>query len=207
VVTATGGKVVCNKGLSILVAVVFVAGAFGISASAEDPSYIGPNQCKVCHNKKSDGEQYNKWKAMSHAKAFETLKSEEAKAVAAKAGVEGPPEKAPACLKCHVTAYDVEKKAQPEKLKLEEGVSCEMCHGPASAHRDAGKKVMFQKATDVNPGDFVQKATAKLCTECHSSDSPTFKPEKYTLEDGTKTGFDFEQALKKIDHKRPEKEE
>lgn len=37
----------------------------------------------------------------------------------------------------------------------------------------------------------------------HNDENPTWDPEKYTLKDGTKAGFDYEQAVKVIAHKNP----
>ena len=45
----------------------------------------------------------------------------------------------------------------------------------------------------------------KTCLKCHNDESPTWDPEKYTLEDGTKAGFDFEQAFATIAHFNPKK--
>ena len=39
--------------------------------------------------------------------------------------------------------------------------------------------------------------------ECHNEESPTWNPEKYTRADGTKVGFDFEQAKKLTEHPNP----
>jgi hypothetical protein len=42
------------------------------------------------------------------------------------------------------------------------------------------------------------------CRACHNDDSPVWKTERYALADGTKTGFDFEQAKEAIAHPVPE---
>jgi hypothetical protein len=57
------------------------------SAFAQEATYVGNSQCKVCHNKKEEGEQWTKWKASKHAQAFATLSSDAAKAGAQKKGV------------------------------------------------------------------------------------------------------------------------
>lgn len=44
------------------------------------------------------------------------------------------------------------------------------------------------------------------CVVCHNEDSPAWDPGKYTLSDGTTTGFDFDQAFAKIAHLNPEKQ-
>ena len=70
------------------------------------PTYVGVNQCKMCHMK-----QYNVWKDTAHAKAFDVLKpADQAK---------------PECIKCHITGDNKELK----------GVQCEACHGPGSEYK------------------------------------------------------------------------
>ena len=156
--------------------------------------YIGSGQCKACHNKKSEGQQWNKWKAMKHAKAYEALLTEAAAEVAAKVGVAGPPAEAPECLRCHTTALDV--------LAKEDGVQCESCHGPGSLHKEAGKKVMFSKDSDVDPKVFLLKANEQTCIRCHNERNPTWDSGKYALAGGQTTGFDYEQASRMIAHPR-----
>ena len=43
-----------------------------------------------------------------------------------------------------------------------------------------------------------------MCATCHNPESPTWDPKRYTLEDGTTAGFDFDQATKRIAHPIPE---
>jgi hypothetical protein len=183
-----------------------VACAFGLG-QAQAADYAGSSQCKVCHNKKDEGAQYDAWKSMTHSKAFETLKSPEAIKIGEEKGLEKPPAESPECIKCHVTAYDAAAKAVPDKIKLEDSVSCEQCHGPGSDHIVEGKKVMFQKDTTIDMAATQAEITAETCTKCHNEESPTWNPERYTLEDGTKVGFDFELAKEKIDHSNPKKAE
>jgi len=181
-----------------------LACAFGLS-QVQAADYVGSSQCKVCHNKKDEGAQYDTWKSQEHAKAFETLKSPEAIKIGQDKGLEKPPAESPECLKCHTTAYDAAAKAVPAKIKLEDAVSCEQCHGPGSDHIAAGKKVMFQKDTSIDMAATQPEITKESCTKCHNEESPTWNPERYTLDDGTKVGFDFELAKKKIDHSNPKK--
>ena len=44
---------------------------------------------------------------------------------------------------------------------------------------------------------------AKICTDCHNDESPSWDPKKFKLADGSTVGFDYEQAKKKIEHKIP----
>ena len=187
------------------VALLLMAGV----AQAQDKKaeYIGADQCKVCHDKKPEGAQFSVWKTEKHSKAFENLKSEAALQVAKDRGMPKPPHESPECLKCHVTAYDFEAMAAPAKIKPEMGVQCETCHGPGELHVADGRDVMFKKKTaeEVDWMANLVKIEEKLCLECHNEESPTWNPEKYTKEDGTKAGFDFEQAKKIIEHPNPTK--
>jgi len=176
-------------------------------AIAQDTAeYVSNKQCKLCHNKKAQGEVWNKWQAMKHAQAFKTLLGDEAKAIAKERGLEKPPSEEPECLRCHVTAYNVKEKAFHEKLKKEDGVQCESCHGAASLHVADGKKSKMGKDKSVDMSAHISQPDAKMCTGCHNEDSGKYDPERYTLEDGTKTGFDFKQAWKKIAHGFPKEE-
>ncbi len=172
------------------------AGAFG-----QDAEYVGNFRCKMCHNKEDKGAVWDKWKAMAHAKAFETLKGDAAKAIAESAGLEQPAFESSECLGCHVTGFDAAKKrAVPAKLKAKEGVQCESCHGSASLHTKDGQKLKVKKSASVDLSAHIKRPTEKTCAACHNEKSPTWNPAKYTLEDGRKAGFDFKQAWKQIEH-------
>ncbi len=178
-----------------------------VAAYPEDATYISNSQCKVCHNAKAEGEQWNVWKTMGHANAYTALTTDEAKAVAEKAGVTGNPAEAAQCLQCHVTGYDVETQAAPAKIKMTDGVQCESCHGPASLHNEDGKTLKFSpgKAGDIDVTAHLAKVSEATCLQCHNEKSATWNPERYTKADGTKAGFDFEQGVAKIAHPNPKK--
>lgn len=164
---------------------------------AQDFKYVGVSKCKMCHKKVEVGEQYAKWEASSHARAFETLKSEEATQIAKDKGIEGEAWEAPECLKCHTTGfgaggYEVkdeafwnpaaEDKAGAKAVKRMKGlqaVSCEACHGPGSKYKS--KKTMQAIFADELDGATVGlvKICEKTCIGCHNDGSPTFKPFKY----------------------------
>ena len=189
--------------LVIIVTVTLVAGvAYG---QDKPPKYIGQGQCKVCHNKKPKGAQWAVWKEMKHAHAFDALKSDAAKKIAAERGLTKPPHEEPQCVKCHVTGYDPDTMEAPAKIKLEDSVQCETCHGPGSAHKADGRAVMFKKKTadEVDWMANLKKVEEKTCRKCHNEESPTWNPEQFTLEDGTKVGFSFEQAKEIIAHPDP----
>lgn len=182
---------------------VLVAGCIGLSAMAqsEDVSkLVGTKKCAMCHKKDDSGNQYGKWKEMKHSKVFETLASEEAKAVAAKLGIDNP-QTSGACLKCHSTAYYFTEELKSEAVALEDGVSCESCHGPGADYK---KKSVMESHDDAVANGMVADAKTR-CILCHNDQNPTWNPELYTLADGTKSGFDVDQAYEKIKHERPAK--
>lgn len=173
--------------------------------STSNPAYVSSKQCKLCHNKPGEGQQFAVWQKAPHAGAFKTLLGDDALAVAKKIGLTTPPSESADCLKCHVTGYNVETKTLPPKLKLEDGVQCDSCHGPGSNHLADGKKLRMDKDADIDIMANLIPPDANTCVICHNEESPTWNPERYTLESGEKTGFHFDEMVKAISHKNPTK--
>lgn len=183
-------------GLNLAIAVFAVQSGFAVE---RDPAnYVGVKACGICHNKEETGKQLDLWKASPHAKAFETLGTPAAKEAGAKRGVDNP-QTSPKCLKCHSTAYHFGEEVKTEKIKPEDGVTCESCHGPGKKYMP--KKVMENRNDSIANG-LVYPAT-ESCTMCHNEESPSWNPELYTTKDGKKVGFDAEQAYEKIKHPNP----
>ena len=157
----------------------------------EEPQYLGVAGCKTCHKSKKKGDQYGIWSKGPHAKTYTELGEEKGKEVAKKAGVEGDPQKEEKCLKCHVTAYGVAKERLSSKFKIEEGVTCEACHGPGSGYKKPHYKE--GKEEDAKKAGFIAKPDEKSCKKCHNEESPTYKE------------FKFDEKFKKIAHPVPEK--
>jgi hypothetical protein len=154
--------------------------------------YIGAKKCgAMCHKKEEKGNQYGAWLEKRHAKAFETLASEESIAQAKELGL-GDPQKEPKCLVCHVTAFPVMDDLENQTITLEEGVSCESCHGPGSEYKSMKTmKAIFAGEVD---GESVGLWTIseKTCLGCHDPESPF-----------TADTFDYEKMLAKIAHPYP----
>ncbi|MEI6677675.1 MAG: cytochrome c family protein [Mariniphaga sp.] len=148
---------------------------YGTPASALSKEYVGVLKCKMCHNKPATGAQYTKWAASPHAKAFQSLKGDEAKN--------------PKCLKCHATAFGLEL-SDTQSITMEEGVSCESCHGAGSAYKSAG--IMKDQAKSIAAG--LVLPDEKLCKKCHNPESPNYKT------------FDYKTYSAKIAHPNPAKE-
>ncbi len=183
-----------------LVTAVLVLAAFGARAAAPDPAnYVGVKSCKMCHKKAEEGDQFNKWLESGHAKAFETLGTPESKEIASKLGI-ADPQKSGACLKCHSTAYNFSEELQVAEVPVDEGVSCESCHGAGKNYK---KKEIMKVRDDAIAGGMIYPAKEKSCTVCHNDASPTWKADRYTTKDGQKVGFDADAAYEKIKHDKP----
>jgi Fe-S-cluster-containing dehydrogenase component len=179
----------------------------GITSSQEAAQFVGAAKCKICHNKPESGEQFATWQKAGHSKAFATLATEAALATGKKLGIDDP-QKSPKCLKCHSTAYffsetpvkNIElKKDGTPRLAVEEGVGCESCHWAGSLYE--AKKVMESFDASVKGG--MNPKPEESCVKCHNADNPNWDPNRYTLKDGTKSGFDYAQAYEKIKHPNP----
>lgn len=174
--------------------------ASSLTGQTGDPAkLISVKKCAMCHKKDEKGNQYAKWQSMMHSKAYELLGTEEAKAVAAGLGIDDP-QSSGQCLKCHATAYYFTESLQTEEVKVENGVSCQSCHGPGADYK---KKSVMESLEESIANGMVYPAKEKSCTLCHNDTSPTWNPERYTLPDGSTTGFDVNQAYEKIKHERP----
>jgi len=189
-----------HRMMTIAVAMMWLlAGPAFAGSPAGEHKYGGVKKCRSCHKKESIGNQYGSWEKTSHAKAFKTLSSDQAKEWADEAGVADPTTDE-ACVKCHVTAYGVPAERLGMKFKIENGVQCEACHGAGTDYRK--KKIMIDRDVAVEKGLVLQ--SADVCTTCHNDESPAWDPEKYTLADGTKSGFDYDKAVTEIAHPVPE---
>jgi len=147
---------------------------FIASVNAQNAQYIGVAKCKMCHNKAEKGAQYTKWLASPHAKAMASLK--------------GADLKNPKCLKCHSTAAGADQ-SLIASITVEEGVSCESCHGAGSLYKVA--TVMKDEKLAMSKG--LVLPDEKVCIKCHNSESPNFK------------GFNFKEYAAKIAHNDPTK--
>lgn len=157
---------------------------------AADPahSYIGAEKCKMCHNSPAKGAQFTKWTETKHSKAYQTLAGEEAKKIAAAKGI-ADPQKAPECLRCHVAGYGAPAAKLTDKYKIDEGVSCEACHGPGG---DYWQMAVMKDLAKAEAAGLVLP-NENTCKGCHNAEGPTFK------------GFDYKAMLAQVAHPNPQK--
>jgi hypothetical protein len=103
------------------------------------PKYVGPGSCaaSACHGSVQARSvssvlqnEYSTWVVRdAHFKAYRNLSTPIAQRMGRLLGIDNP-SASPKCLACHSLSVAPEQKARDFDL---EGVSCESCHGPASA--------------------------------------------------------------------------
>jgi hypothetical protein len=178
-----GGRVALAMACACLLAQTAVVGA-------ADRAFVGSTKCATCHKTAAQGEQFPKWQASKHAKAYETLAGEKAKEIAKAKGI-ADPQKAPECLKCHVTAHGVDAKLLGEKYAVTDGVGCESCHGAGADYIKKATMEGLMSGTIEAASVGLVKPDKASCEKCHNKESPTF------------AAFDYEKSLEKIKHAIP----
>jgi hypothetical protein len=116
--------------------------AFMKSDSGSEPQkYIGPGSCAAtsCHGsvKPVAGSrilqnEYSTWIVSDkHSHAYQALTTDIGERIARILKLNAKAEESPKCLACHALYTTPEQRGRP--FEISEGVSCENCHGPASA--------------------------------------------------------------------------
>lgn len=161
---------------------------------AGDYSYMGADNCKMCHKKAEKGDQYGVWSKNVHAKAFETLKSEESAKIAKEMGIEGPATEAGECLVCHATGWEQDQGyeilsaefiANPDNARAvkknnsKANVGCESCHGPGSGYKSKSTMEGIWNGEIEAASVGLWAPTDEVCKTCHNEKSPTYKEFKY----------------------------
>ncbi|MBN1465635.1 cytochrome c family protein [candidate division KSB1 bacterium] len=178
-----------KRALLLLLFVLPVASVF--QALSADAQYVGAKKCMMCHKSENRGDQWGKWSAGPHAKAFITLKSDASKTIAQQMGIADPSSHGK-CLQCHVTAFGAPAAKLADGFSHDEGVGCEACHGPGSLYKSM--RVMKNLAAGTQDPQAVAfiRGDAESCLGCHNEASPTYKP------------FDFDKAWAEIEHNIPQ---
>ncbi len=149
--------------------------------------YIGTFKCKLCHNTPAKGKVYDWWAGEKHSKAYVTLTNEQSKKIAKQMGI-ADAQKSEKCLICHVTGYTAPASQKDVKYSLEEGVTCEACHGPGEVYQQM--KYMKDPALAMKEAGLISP-TKEVCLVCHNKKSPTYKE------------LTFPDVMKRIKHGPP----
>jgi hypothetical protein len=119
--------------------------------------------------------EYVTWSRVDkHARAYKVLGNEQSQRIARNLGI-GNPQQAKVCLDCH--AHNIPVAQRDERFKLDDGVSCEACHGPGGkwlpAHVEDG--ATHAKNLDAGLYDTADPvARARLCLSCHFGNGDRF---------------------------------
>lgn len=178
-----------NHSRAVLAVLLFAFMLLSLPSPGFSQELVGAPKCKGCHKAKT-GDQWKIWTESAHARAFETLASEQAAGIAAELGI-GDPQQEPACLKCHTTRASLGETvplSESGSYADSEGVGCEACHGPGSEYK--AKQVMTDPQAARAAGMLMRK-TAEACGACHNPESPTF------------VDFDFDLRWAQIAHPVP----
>lgn len=174
--------------LALLFAAVLlciVAADSAATDTAEPIKYIGPGSCAAtsCHGsvKPIAGSrilqnEYSTWILQDkHSRAYQALTGEIGERMARILKLGNKAEEAPKCLVCHALYTTSEQRGR--SFEIAEGVSCESCHGPASAwlgpHTTRDWPHEKSVALGMHDTRDVIRRTQK-CLECHLGSKEKF---------------------------------
>ena len=151
------------------------------AAPAEPPRpglYVGPAACATsnCHGsvvRRRDydvlqNEYYTWLNRDRHRRAFEVLFDERSAVIARNLRLGSAAAEARLCLDCH--ALSPPRQLQARRLELEDGISCESCHGPASGWLEGHRSEAWTYADAVRAGmtDLRNlEVRGGVCLSCH----------------------------------------
>ncbi|MFT7242941.1 MAG: hypothetical protein ACI82A_000282 [Candidatus Azotimanducaceae bacterium] len=166
-----------------LLSLAIVTLSYGSSLNAEElpqntpADHLGVATCasSVCHGSVRtrtatavNQNEYVIWSQRDrHRASYNTLLTDESKAIAKKLGLKGA-HKADMCLDCH--ADNVAEEHRGDRFQITDGVGCESCHGGSenyiSTHVDDAATHVSNVADGMYPTDD-PRSRAKLCLSCH----------------------------------------
>lgn len=158
------------------------ASASVVAPAPEPGLYVGPATCAsaTCHGATEPRNvfgvlqnEYLTWLQRDrHSKSQQVLYNPQSRKIAENLGLDRPAAETPLCLDCH--AFTPPPERVSGKLELEDGISCEACHGPASGwlgpHTEEGwKREDGVAAGLIDLSDPVRRG--ELCLSCHRGEA------------------------------------
>jgi nitrate reductase cytochrome c-type subunit len=153
-------------------------------ASAQDSKYMGAGTCASsnCHGSPVPRNatnvlqnEYTTWsKKDAHSKAWRVLTSEDSKKIGYNLGISDP-SKEKLCLNCH--APIVPENLKGPKYAVEDGVSCESCHGASEGWLKSHTTKSATHEENLTKGlhDFSSlEDRAKFCLDCHQGNDSQY---------------------------------
>jgi len=174
-----------NAAPIITVVAALATAAAALVPSAKERTYVGAKTCRLCHKSELQGRQFVIWEESLHAMGFAGLSSDKAAEIGKPLGIASPVSNAQ-CLGCHAPLA-----AKAPELK-DEGVTCEVCHGPGSAYKKLS--IMQDREKAVQNGLVLYPDAGAIeahCLKCH--------------QDAHGIAFDFKKAWDLIKHPVPGK--
>lgn len=148
------------------------------AAENEPIKYIGPGSCAAtsCHGsvKPVGGSrilqnEYSTWILKDkHRQAYQALTGDVGERIARILQIGAKAEEAPKCLACHALYSTPEQRGRA--FEISEGVSCENCHGPASAWLGSHATRSWAHEKSVSLGMYDTRNVifrTEKCMECH----------------------------------------
>jgi len=111
----------------------------------------------------------------SHQKAYEALSSDKGKLIAKKLGLKKPAQQESKCLDCH--SNNVPLAQRTRTFNIEDGVSCESCHGGADQWLETHVSGAGDHKDNLLAGMFPTEepvSRATLCMSCHIGNNKKF---------------------------------
>lgn len=167
--------------------------------------YVGVKTCARCHDTGGERSPVHRWRASKHAGAYGALAAHsESKprkcqdlelwiveiGRGVKYGLPRPAAESKECLPCHTTAFGAGSQLLAPSFDPKDGVQCESCHGPGSAHVEARAANLVEPATAGFRRYEGERAIQARCQGCH---------------EGTCGDFDFAAAWPRIAHPKSRK--
>src|SRR2546429_1464680 len=164
--------------LRFMISLQFSAPGALAGQEKEPVKYIGPGSCAAtsCHGsvKPIAGSrilqnEYSTWILQDkHSRAYQALTGEVGERMASILKLGSKAEEAPKCLACHALYITPEQRGRA--FEISEGVSCENCHGPASAWLGPHTTRSWQHEKSVALGMYDTRNVihrTEKCLECH----------------------------------------
>jgi Cytochrome c554 and c-prime len=162
----------------VILAVALCAAAQSSKSAAQPQKYIGPGSCAAtsCHGSVTPvadsrilQTEYTTWILKDkHSRAYQALTGDVGERMARILKLGTKAEESPKCLACHALYTTPEQRGRA--FAISEGVSCENCHGPASAWLGphTTREQTHEKSVAIGMYDTrsVIHRTEK-CLECH----------------------------------------
>src|ERR1700722_2104982 len=148
------------------------------AAENEPVKYIGPGSCAAtsCHGSvkpvggsRIHQNEYSTWILKDkHRQAYQALTGDVGERIARILQIGAKAEEAPKCLACHALYTTPEQRGRA--FEISEGVSCENCHGPASAWLGPHATRSWPHAKSISLGMYDTRNVifrTEKCMECH----------------------------------------